>query len=72
MDLVGTFPFGWIRNIGDDNWQIIWDPKKKLIYLKGSVSKRLVELGSCSSWEEAKSFSNSLISNPDRVRESIQ
>ena len=57
----GTFPFGWIRGFREDNWQIIWDPSSKAVLAKAAVSKEVVPLGECSTWQEAKVFADSAI-----------
>ena len=54
MDLVGSFPFGWVRNFKEDNWQIIWDSKSKLLLLKSSNTDRIVEFKNCENWQDAK------------------
>lgn len=61
---VGTFPFGWVRGIEDDNWQIIWDPKTHALTARGSVSKRIIHLGESSKWLDAKDYADKVISNP--------
>ena len=61
---VGTFPFGWVRGVARDNWQIIWDPKSGVVYALGAVSKEVVELGECSDWTQAKKFADGIINDP--------
>ena len=63
MDLVGSYPFGWVRNFKEDNWQIIWDSKSKALLLKSSLSERIVEYRSCETWQEAKSYADDLRSD---------
>ena len=63
MDLVGSFPFGWVRNFKDDNWQIIWDSKSKLLILKSSSSEKIVEYGSCDNWQQAKLIADDIRSD---------
>ncbi|MFI5324267.1 MAG: hypothetical protein ACHQ6U_12250 [Thermodesulfobacteriota bacterium] len=65
MGEVGTFPFGWVRGNGGDNWQIIWNPKTKAVFAAGAVSKNVLLLGESSSWEEAKRFADRVISDPE-------
>lgn len=67
--LVGMFPFGWIRNIRNDNWQIIWDPKSNTVFLRGAKSKDLLEFCNCSSWQEAKIISGDIRSKPSIIEE---
>jgi hypothetical protein len=61
---VGTFPFGWVRGIKDDNWQIIWDPKTELITAHAAVSKKTVELGKSAKWMDAKVYADNVINDP--------
>lgn len=61
---VGTFPFGWVRGLSGDNWQIIWDPETQVVFAKGAVTKEVVELGKSSSWEGAKALADNVISSP--------
>ena len=62
---VGTFPFGWVRGIKGENWQIIWDPKTEAITARGAVSKRIIQLGESSKWMDAKDCADKVISNPE-------
>jgi hypothetical protein len=62
---VGTFPFGWVRGNQQDNWQIIWDPNTKTLFAEGAKSRRVLELGKSSTWEEAKRFADRVISEPE-------
>jgi hypothetical protein len=61
---MGVFPFGWLRGIEGDNWQILWNSETKLVYGKGAISKRVVRVGESLSWEEAKAFADRIIQNP--------
>ena len=61
---MGTFPFGWVRGIEKDNWQILWDSETKTIYAKGALSKKIIHLGQSSSWEEAKTLADRVGSEP--------
>ena len=65
MSTVGTFQFGWVRNVGSDNWQLIWDPKTNILIAKGASTKEVLELGRSSNWEDAKAFADKIISDPD-------
>ena len=65
MGDVGTFPFGWVRGIKDDNWQIIWDPKTGYITAEGAVSKEVLELGKSSKWMDAKDYADKVMSDPE-------
>ncbi len=64
MGDVGTFPFGWVRGEGGDNWQIIWDPKTKAVFAQGAVSKKVLPLGESPTWEDAKRFADGVIGAP--------
>jgi hypothetical protein len=61
---MATFPFGWVRGIEKDNWQILWDSETKIIYVKGASSKRVIHLGHSSSWEEAKTLADRVGNEP--------
>ena len=69
MDLAGSFPFGWVRNIKDDNWQLIWDSKSKALLIKSANTQRVVEYCKCSSWMQAKSISDEIRVNPDLIEQ---
>lgn len=56
-DLV-TFPFGWIRSVDDENWQLLWNPQTRVFFAKGALSKRVINLGESSSWVDAKGFAD--------------
>ena len=64
MSGVGSFPFGWVRGVRGDNWQLIWDPKTKMLVAKGASSKETLELGESPDWEKAKLFADSVIEDP--------
>ena len=66
MDGVGTFPFGWVREHGGENWQIIWDQNTKVVYAMGVKSKEVLEIGKSSTWVEAKSFADDVMETPER------
>ncbi|NIQ16845.1 MAG: hypothetical protein GTO02_21425 [Candidatus Dadabacteria bacterium] len=61
MQTMSTFPFGWIRNYNNDNWQIIWNKETYEIYLKGSEKKEFKKLGKCKNWIDAKNFADKII-----------
>ena len=71
MDLVGSFPFGWIRNFKDENWQIIWDSKSKALILKSSLSENIIEYCSCADWKEAKMHADEIRSNHQLLNDII-
>ena len=64
MGEVGTFPFGWVRGEGGDNWQIIWDPKTKTVFAEGALSRKVLPLGESPTWDDAKRFADGVISAP--------
>lgn len=61
---MATFPFGWVRVIEKDNWQILWDSQTKTIYAKGAISKKVIDIGQSSSWEEAKALADRVQNEP--------
>ena len=71
MDLVGSFPFGWVWNLKEDNWQIIWDSKSKILILKSSKSQKIVEIRKFKTWQEAKSFADDIRSDHSLVEDLI-
>jgi hypothetical protein len=50
---MGTFPFGWIREFEDDNWQLLWNSETRILYAKGATKKKIVSVGQPSTWQEA-------------------
>ena len=66
MNGVGTFPFGWVREPGGENWQIIWDQKTNVLFARGTKSKEVLEIGKLPTWVEAKAFADEVIENPAR------
>ncbi|MBI2487792.1 MAG: hypothetical protein HYW01_12790 [Deltaproteobacteria bacterium] len=62
---MGTFPFGWVRGIEKENWQILWDSQTKSIYAKGAISKKVIDIGQSSSWEEAKTLADMVQNEPE-------
>lgn len=67
MGDAGTFPFGWVRDVGGDNWQIIWDPRSKNVVAKGARTGEVRLLGESESWKEAKMLADSYIREPGRL-----
>ena len=53
-----TFPFGWIRGMDDENWQLLWNPKTGIFFAKGALSKRVINLGESSNWVDAKALAD--------------
>lgn len=64
MNRVGTFPFGWVRGVRGDNWQLIWDPKTKNLVAMGAGTKETLTLGESPNWQKAKVFADSVIEDP--------
>ncbi len=71
MDLVGSFPFGWVRNFKEQNWQLIWDSKSKSLILKSSLSENIVTYCSCENWQEAKIHADNIRSNHELLNDII-
>lgn len=61
MSEVGTFPFGWVRDVRGDNWQLIWDPKTKILTAKGVSTKETISLGESPDWQKAKALADKVI-----------
>ena len=71
MELVGSFPFGWIRNLKEDNWQIIWDSKSKVLILKSSSAEKIVEVAKIETWQEAKTYADDIRSDHSLVEDLV-
>jgi len=67
-----VFPFGWIRGVNDENWQILWNPLTGVIYVKGAISKKIVKLGKSSTWSGAKAFAQMAQNDPEVYEKSIK
>ena len=39
--------YGWIWNFKGDNWGISWNPKTKVLYAKGAIKGKVVEIARC-------------------------
>jgi hypothetical protein len=68
---MGTFPFGWIRGLGEDNWQLLWDSETNVLYAKGATSKKVISVGWSSSWQEAKVLADKLRNEPGLYTEAV-
>jgi hypothetical protein len=53
---MGTFPFGWVREFEDDNWQLLWNSETSILYAKGINTKTVVNIGQSLNWQEAKNL----------------
>jgi hypothetical protein len=60
-----TFPFGWLRGIEKENWQLLWCPSSRMFFAMGASSKKIISLGESSNWIEAKAFADRVRDNPD-------
>ncbi|MCY3986963.1 MAG: hypothetical protein OXF23_08005 [Candidatus Dadabacteria bacterium] len=70
-DYAGFFPFGWLRGVREDNWQIFWSKQTGDIFLKSTLGSTLVKVGEVSQWTEAKKKADFLIENSDSLPEEI-
>jgi len=66
-----SFPFGWIRGLEKENWQLLWNPETGIFFAKGATSKRIVKIGETSNWIEAKALADKVNSEPGLYREII-
>ena len=62
---MGTFPFGWVREVEEDNWQLLWSSETNILYAKGAVSKRIVNIERSQSWQEAKALAVLAVAEAD-------
>jgi len=62
--MLSTFPFGWVKNIDSENWQLLWDSINKNFFAKGAVSKKIIKLSDTDDWFESKKFADKVLSNP--------
>lgn len=51
--------------MGQDNWQIIWDPKTETVFVKGTLSGKVIQAGKSSTWQEAKVLAEKIIEQPE-------
>ena len=70
-DYSGFFPFGWVRGIRGDNWQILWNRKTGDIFLKATAKNSLVRVADAPDWVRAKEKADSIVENPDSVAETV-
>ena len=59
------FPFGWIRGVGNDNWQLLWNPATRAFFAKGAISKKVIDFGESSTWIDAKALADRLLKEPN-------
>ena len=53
-----TFPFGWVRGMDDENWQLLWNPETGIFFAKAAISRRVITLGESSNWVDAKALAD--------------
>lgn len=53
-----TFPFGWVKGMDDENWQLLWNPETGILFAKSALSKREVNLGESFNWVDAKALAD--------------
>ena len=68
-DYSGFFPFGWVRGVRGDNWQILWNKKTGDVFLKATAKNALVRVAGASDWVSAKEKADSVMEDPDSVAE---
>ena len=68
-DYSGFFPFGWVRGIRGDNWQILWNRKTRDVFLKATSKNALVRVADAPDWVRAKEKADFIMENPDSVAE---
>lgn len=64
--MLSTFPFGWVRNIDSENWQLLWDSINHKFYAKGAQSKKIIQLADIKDWFESKKFADEVLSDPSK------
>ncbi len=62
---MGVFPYGWIREPGGDNWQLMWDSDTKDFYAKGTISGKIIDIGKAESWQEARALASKVQDKPE-------
>ena len=65
--LPGTFPFGWVRDFEDDNWQILWNKDSGQMFLKSIINKKTHNICNVANWLEAKNIADGIINNPSEL-----
>ena len=66
------FPFGWIRGVESDNWQLLWNPVSGVFFAKGAISRKVIDLGESSTWIDAKAFADRILNEPKVYNEFIK
>jgi hypothetical protein len=61
---MGTFPFGWIRKLDNDNWQLLWNSETRILYAKSAITKKVVSIGQPSTWQEAQALATRVQNEP--------
>lgn len=62
--MLATFPFGWVKDINSENWQLLWDSINNRFYAKGAVSKKIIDLKNIEDWFESKKFADTVLKDP--------
>ncbi|NIP38786.1 MAG: hypothetical protein GWO07_08590 [Candidatus Dadabacteria bacterium] len=62
--MLSTFPFGWVKNIDSENWQLLWDSINKKFYAKGAKSKKVIQLADIPDWFASKKFADEVLTEP--------
>jgi hypothetical protein len=62
--MVSSFPFGWIRNIDSENWQLLWNSINKDFFVKATRTKKILILTKLDTWIEAKKFADKVKNCP--------
>lgn len=61
---MSVFPFGWVEDRDEENWQILWASESGRVFLKAAVSGRTVEAGSAPLWTDAKRLADDVKQDP--------
>lgn len=64
MDYAGTFPFGWLKDTEDSNWQILWNKNTGDFFIKSVKFKEIRKLNNFKNWKDAKNFADKIGTDP--------
>lgn len=70
-DYSGFFPFGWVRGVRGDNWQILWDKRTGDVFLKATGKDALVRVADAPDWARAKEKADAIMEDPDSVADAV-
>ena len=62
---MGVFPYGWVRELGGDNWQLMWNSDTKAFYAKGAILEKIIDIGKADSWQEARALASKVQDKPE-------